>query len=151
MKPFAFLSLLVDILGLRLRDQIALDERVRHIRATTWIALLAAIWASYFNLHTDGMHALGAVESVAVVLMLLPATLLGSKPRFVGIAESLMLMSTVTILGALIVFGGVYSTGVLWVFTAPFMAFFIAGQRQGWCFSACFLVAIAIYLAWVAP
>ena len=151
MKPSAFLRLLVDILGLRLRDQIALDQRVRHIRATTWIALLAAIWASYFNLHTDGMHALGMVELAAVVLMLLPATWLSNQPDFVGVAESLMLMSTVAILGALIVFGGVSSTGVLWVFTAPFMAFFITGQRKGWWFSACFVAAIAIYLAWIAP
>lgn len=151
MKPQAFFSLLVYVLGLRLKDKIPLNQRVRHIRVTTWIALLAATWASYYNLHTDGMHALGVVESVAVVLMLLPATLLGSKTRFVGIAESLMLLSTVTILGALIVFGGVYSTGMLWVFTAPFMAFFIAGQRKGWWFSIGFLVVIAIYLAWVAP
>ncbi len=151
MKPFAFLSLLVDILGLRLRDRIALDERVRHIRVTTWIALLAAIWASYFNLHIDGMHALGTVELVAVVLLLMPATWLSNKPDFVGVAESLMLISTVAILGALIVYGGVSSTGVLWVFTAPFMAFFITGQRKGWWFSVCFIAAIAIYLAWVAP
>ena len=115
MKPYAFLSLLVDVLGLRLKDQIALDERVRHIRVTTWIALLAAIWASYFNLHRDGMHALGFVELAAVVLLLMPATWLSNKPDFVGVAESLMLISTVAILGALIVFGGVSSTGVLWV------------------------------------
>jgi diguanylate cyclase (GGDEF)-like protein len=151
MKPYAFLSLLVDILGLRLKDQIALDERVRHIRVTTWIALLAAIWASYFNLNRDGMHALGAVELGAVVLLLLPATWLSNKPAYVGVAENLMLMSTVAILGALIVFGGVSSTGVLWVFSAPFMAFFITGQRRGWWFSVCFIAAIAIYLAWLAP
>jgi hypothetical protein len=144
MKPYAILSLLVDVLGLRLKDQIALDERVRHIRVTTWITLLAAIVASYFNLHRDGMHALGYVELAAVVVLLLPATWLSHKPAFVGVAESLMLMSTVAILGALIVFGGVSNTGVLWVFTAPFMAFFIAGQRKGWWFSVCFVAAIAI-------
>ena len=94
LKPQAFLGLLVYILGLRLKDKIPLNQRVRHIRVTTWIALLAAIWASYFNLHTDGMHALGAVESVAVVLMLLPATWLGSKPRLVGVAESFPLASS---------------------------------------------------------
>ncbi len=151
MKPYAVLSLLVDVLGLRLRDQIALDERVRHIRATTWIALLAATAASYFNLHTPDMQALGWVELAAVLLLLLPAALLSHKPRFVGVAESLMLLSTVAILGALIVLGGVFSTGVLWVFTAPFMAFFIAGQRKGWWFSAGFVAVIAIYLAWIAP
>ena len=151
MKRYAVLRLLGDVLGLRLKDHIALDERVRHIRVTTWIALVAAIVASYFNLNRDGMHALGTVELTAVVLLLFPATWLSYKPAFVGVAESLMLMSTVAILGALIVYGGVSSTGVLWVFTAPFMAFFITGQRKGWWFSICFIAAIAIYLAWVAP
>ena len=151
MNPTAMLKLLVHILGLRLRDQIALDERVRHIRATTWIALLAAAGAAYFNLHTEGMHALGYVELVAVIFLLLPATWLSDKPLFVGVAESLMLLSTVCILGALIVYGGIASTGVLWVFTAPFVAFFITGQRKGWWFSGCFIAAIAIYLAWIAP
>jgi diguanylate cyclase (GGDEF)-like protein len=112
---------------------------------------LAAIWAAYFNLHTDGMRALGAVELAAVLLLLVPATWLSNKPQLVGVAENLMLVSTVTILGALIVFGGVSSTGVLWVFTAPFMAFFITGQRRGWWFSTCFAAGIAVYLAWVAP
>ena len=151
MKLQAAGNLLIEILGLRLKDQIALDERVRHIRATTWIALVGGIVATGFNLQAPGMQALGLVELCAVLLFLLPAVWLSDKPEQVGVAETLMLMATVLILGGLIVFGGVAGTGTLWVFTAPFMAFFLAGQRRGWWYSTGFIAGIAIYLAWVAP
>ena len=151
MKLQAASNLFIDILGLRLKDQIALDERVRHIRATAWIALVGGVVATCFNLLTPGMRALGAVELCAVLLFLAPATWLSDKPDQVGVAETLMLMATVLILGGLIVFGGVAGTGALWVFTAPFMAFFLAGQRRGWWYSTGFIAGVAIYLAWVAP
>ena len=151
MKLQAASNLFIDILGLRLKDQIALDERVRHIRATAWIALVGGVVATCFNLLTPGMRALGAVELCAVLFFLAPATWLSDKPDQVGVAETLMLMATVLILGGLIVFGGVAGTGALWVFTAPFMAFFLAGQRRGWWYSTGFIAGVAIYLAWVAP
>jgi len=145
------LKLLVDLLGLRLKDKIALEERVRHIRATAWIALLVGAAFALFNLLTEGMLALGLVELTAVLLCLLPALWLSHSPERVGIAESLMLVAAVVILGGLIVFGGVAGTGVLWVFTAPFLAFFLAGQRRGWWYSAGFVAITAVYLRWVAP
>jgi diguanylate cyclase len=144
-------KLLIDLLGLRLKDQIALEERMRHIQATAWIALVVGAAFSAFNLHTDGMLGLGLVELAAVLLCLLPALWLSHKPGRVGMAESLMLVAAVAILGGLIVFGGVAGTGVLWVFLAPFLAFFLAGQRRGWWYSAGFIAIAAIYLHWLAP
>jgi hypothetical protein len=93
-------NFLTDILGLRLKDQIALDERVRHIRATTWLALVGGVAATCFNLQAPGMRALGLVELCAVLLFLLPAVWLSDKPDQMGVAETLMLMATVHILGA---------------------------------------------------
>jgi diguanylate cyclase len=145
------IKLLIDLLGLRLRDHIALEERVRHIRATAWIALLTGAAFALFNMLTEGMLALGLVELAAVVLCLLPALWLSHNPLQVGKAETLMLIAVVAILGGLIVFGGVAGTGVLWVFTAPFLAFFLAGQRRGWWYSAGFIALAAVYLRWVAP
>ncbi len=145
------IKLLADLLGLRLKDRIALEERLRHIRATAWIALLASGAFSLFNLLTEGMLVLGLVELAAVLLCLLPAVWLSHQPHRVAMAESLMLVAAVAILGGLIVFGGVAGTGVLWVFTAPFLAFFLAGQRRGWWYSLGFIAATASYLLWVAP
>lgn len=144
-------KLLVDILGLRLKDQIAVEERVRHVGATAWIALVVGASFALFNLLTKGMLALGLVELGAVLLCLLPAVWLSNQPQQVALAEALMLIAAVVILGALIVFGGVSGTGVLWVFTAPFVAFFLAGQRRGWWYSLGFIAATAVYLGWVAP
>jgi diguanylate cyclase (GGDEF)-like protein len=144
-------KLLVDLLGVRLRDQIALEERVRHVGATAWIALVVGASFALFNLLTPGMLALGLVELAAVLLCLLPAVWLSYSLQHVGQAESLMLLASVVILGGLIVFGGVSGTGVLWVFTAPFVAFFLAGQRRGWWYSAGFIAATAVYLVWLAP
>jgi diguanylate cyclase (GGDEF)-like protein len=144
-------KLLVDILGLRLRDHIAVEERIRHVRATAWIALLTSASFALFNLLTPSMLALGMVELFAVLACLLPAVWLSYQPHRVSLAESLMLVAAVLILGALIVFGGVGGTGVLWVFTAPFMAFFLSGQRRGWWYSLGFISATAIYQRWLAP
>jgi diguanylate cyclase len=144
-------KLLVNILGLRLKDKIALEERVRHVGATAWIALVVGAAFSLFNLLTEGMLALGLVELGAVLLCLLPAVWLSSRPTHVQSAETLMLLAAVVILGGLIVFGGVAGTGVLWVFTAPFLAFFLAGQRRGWWYSTGFIAAAALYLGWLAP
>ena len=144
-------QLLRGMLGLQLKDQIALEERQRHIRTTAWIALVAGLVFALFNILTERMLTLGLVELAAVLLCLLPAVWLSDKPRFVGAAESLMLVAAVVILGSLIVFGGVAGTGVLWVFTAPFVAFFLAGQRRGWWYSGGFVAGVALYLGWLAP
>lgn len=145
------MKFLVDLLGLRLKDQIALEERLGHVRTTAWIALVVSSLFGVFNLLTPGMLALGLLEMAAATVLLAPAVLLSGRPAYVGYAESLMLMASVIILGGLIVLGGVAGTGVLWVFSAPFAAFFLAGQRRGWWYSMGFVVAVAIYLFWGAP
>jgi diguanylate cyclase (GGDEF)-like protein len=144
-------NLLRGILGLQLKDQIALEERQRHIHTTAWIALVTGLVFALFNILTERMLALGLVELAAVVLCLLPAVWLSNQPRYVGAAEALMLVATVVILGSLLVLGGVAGTGVLWVFTAPFVAFFLAGQRRGWWYSGAFVAGVAMYLGWLAP
>ena len=60
-------------------------------------------------------------------------------------------IAAVVILGGLIAFGGVSGTGVLSVYIAPFLAFFLAGQRRGWWYSTGFIAATAIYLGWLTP
>jgi hypothetical protein len=88
-----------------------LDSRARQARSTAVIGLVVGFAFSLFNVFTPGMIALGLTELAAVLFLLLPAALICNKPAWVGTAEGLITAATATILGALIVFGGVEGTG----------------------------------------
>jgi len=127
------------------------DERVRQIRVATAIGSLVGLAFSVFNIVTDGMMALGLIELGSVLLLIVPAIAISRIPRWVSLSESLLLLAAIIIFGALVVHGGIEGTGILWVYTLPFLAFFLKGQCLGWRYSAAFLVLTAIYLLWLAP
>jgi signal transduction histidine kinase/CheY-like chemotaxis protein len=137
--------LMRGILGPKLNDVIGLDERVSHVRAATAIGIVVGLLFSIFNIVTEGMLALGLTELAAVVFLLGPAAALSRTPERVIWAESLLLLSALVIFGALIVFGGIEGTGLFWVYTAPFLAFFLKGQRQGWWYSLGFTALVTLY------
>lgn len=60
-------SAVVDVLGLRLKDVVGFDERVRNVRATATIGMLVGAVFSVFNILTPGMLSLGLTELAAVV------------------------------------------------------------------------------------
>lgn len=120
-------------------------ERPRQVRAGSVIGLVFGLLFAVFNLLTPGQMVLGCVELAAVLLLVAPATLFSASPHRVGLAENLLLVSAVVIFGALIVLGGVEGTGLYWVFTVPFLAFFLKGQRLGWLISAGFLGLVTVY------
>ena len=122
-----------------------LDSRARQARSTAVIGLVVGFAFSLFNVFTPGMLALGLTELAAVLFLLLPAALICNKPAWVGTAEGLITAATATILGALIVFGGVEGTGLFWAYLAPFLAFFLKGQKLGWRYSVSFLVLVVLY------
>jgi len=124
---------------------IGLNSRARQARATSGIGIAVGLVFSVFNLLTPGMLVLGCVELAAVVLLLTPAMLLSQWPRWIDLSEHLITVATATILGALIVLGGVEGTGLYWAYLAPFLAFFLKGQQRGWRYSLIFLAAVAAY------
>jgi signal transduction histidine kinase/ActR/RegA family two-component response regulator len=130
---------------------ITLPERVDQIRVASYIGLVVGFLFSLFNLLTPGMFALGVAELCAVLFLVAPAAVLCASASTVALAESLLLLATFVIFGALIVFGGVGGTGVFWVFTVPFLVFFIKGQRVAWGFSMAFWVLALGYLFVLAP
>lgn len=138
-----------DLPGATLPQAIGLEERASHVRAASTIGIVFASLFSVFNMLTEGMLALGMVELAAVLLLLVPSAVLSRTPRWIHIAENLLLLSAVAIFGALVVFGGVEGTGLFWVYTVPFLAFFLKGQRRGWWCSLGFLTLMAVYLVWV--
>jgi signal transduction histidine kinase len=124
---------------------IGLDERARHVRAASTIGLVVASFFSVFNLLTPGFLVLGLIELAAVLLLVAPAVVLSNTQSRVTVAETLLLLSAGVIFGALIVTGGIEGTGLFWVYTLPFLAFFLKGQRQGWLYGVAFLSLVTLY------
>lgn len=128
-----------------------LHERADQARATATIGLVVGSIFSVFNLLTPGQWALGLAELFSVLVFVLPAALCARRPDKIDLAETLLLLATGTIFGALVVFGGVAGTGIFWVYTAPFVAFFLKGQRGAWAFCLGLWVLVGLYLLWLAP
>ena len=63
----------------------------------------------------------------------------------------LLLLACLLGVAALLVLGGLAGSGVLWAFAAPFVSFFLAGQRRGWRYSVGFALASILYLGTLAP
>lgn len=128
-----------------------LNERADQARATATIGLVVGSIFSVFNLLTPGQWALGLAELFSVLVFVLPASLCARRPDKIAHAEVLLLLATGTIFGALVVFGGVAGTGIFWVYTAPFVAFFIKGKRGAWAFCLSLWALVGLYLLWLAP
>lgn len=136
--------ILVDVFGFQIQDKIAIEKRTRQVTAVTIIGIAFGFLFSLFNLFTPNMRTLGIAELVAVSI-LLPAAVLGRKANYVAAAEDLVMLSTLCFVGALILFGGIEGTGLFWVYTAPFLAFFLKGQRLGWWYSIALLIIVVFY------
>ncbi len=130
---------------------IAPSERGSQVRAASMVGLAAVLLFSVFNLMTEGMQVLGLIELAATLLLVMPAAVMSGTPERVGRAENMLLLSAVVIFGSLVVIGGVEETGLFWVFTLPFLAFFLKGLRLGWTVSVAFVAAVALYLFVVSP
>lgn len=137
----------VQMLGLRMGYLAGRPERMGHVRITAGLGILIGTVFSVFNMLTPGMASLGIVELAAVLFLLLPAAYLNRTPDGVVAAETLVLLGGFTIFGALIVFGGIEGTGLFWIYAAPFVAFFLKGQRQGWWYSLGFGAMVGLYFA----
>ena len=134
-----------DILGLHLQGHMETDERQRQVRITGWMGIFVGSTFSIFNMLTPGMATLGHVELAAVIFLLVPAIKLARQPRWVDLAEGLMLGAALVILSGLVVFGGIEGTGLYWTYTAPFVAFFLKGQKQGWWYGSAFVLLAGVY------
>lgn len=129
----------------------SLRERAARVRVASGIGMAVGSLFGLFNLLTPGQAALGWSELAAVVFFVVPAWLLGRDQSQVFWAELCLILSSYAIFGSLIVFGGVGGTGIYWVYTVPFLAFFIKEQREGWVYSLGFVALVLVYLVWFAP
>ncbi|MCX7193163.1 MAG: EAL domain-containing protein [Proteobacteria bacterium] len=104
------------------------------------------------NLFVFGYPQLGIAEGVCASL-LLPVFVLPRYDEWVSFSERLILIYGILITVALAVFGGLEGSGILWVFTFPFLAFLLKGQRSGWlyCFVWIAVMSAALRLAFLVP
>lgn len=144
-------ALLADSLGFRLNYLPGPEERSGHIQVATVIGIAVVFPFALLNIYAYDMVPLGQAEMFAVFFLLGPAAALGRYPALVGLAETLIVLATLVILVALMLFGGVEGTGIFWVYTAPFLFFFLKDQRQGWWYSLLFIGVAALYLRVIGP
>jgi signal transduction histidine kinase len=146
-----FAALLSDIAGSHLVGEMELEQRVRHVRATSAICIVCAVAFSTFNISDAATRLLGYAELASLVLFFAPAALLVNRPQKIQAAERLLMLGALWISSALIVLGGVQGTGLFWVYSVPFLAFFIKGQRRGWRYSLAFFAWHIACLTLLAP
>ena len=123
-----------------------MPERAAQAQATSLIGMVVGSIFSVFNMLTPGMFWLGVVELSGVVFFVMPAAYLCRYTDKVPLSETLLMFATGVIFGSLVVFGGIGGTGIYWVFTAPFVAFFIKNQRPAWIFSGGLWLLTGAYL-----
>ena len=124
-------SLLVYLLGLRGSSAVVSTERGQHLLTALAIGLPLSLAFALFN-YAAGFHALALVEAAASLLLLPALWLQRGGARLMNAAEWLALAWGATISLALVVFGGVEGSGVLWAFAFPFLAFFLKPQGTAW-------------------
>ena len=128
----SLLVYLLYLLGLRGSSAVVSTERGQHLLTALAIGLPLSLAFALFN-YAAGFHALALVEAAASLLLLLPALWLQrGGARLMNAAEWLALAWGATISLALVVFGGVEGSGVLWAFAFPFLAFFLKPQGTAW-------------------
>lgn len=119
---------------------LTVDERRRQLLISILIAWPVTVVFSVFNF-VEGFKALSAIELSASVLLLVAVWLQAHGDKWVSVAEWLGLTWGGSITVALVLYGGIDGTGVLWIFAMPFFAFFLKGQRVGWIFSVLWIAA----------
>ena len=127
----SLLVYLLYLLGLRGSSAVVSTERGQHLLTALAIGLPLSLAFALFN-YAAGFHALALVEAAASLLLLPALWLQRGGARLMNAAEWLALAWGATISLALVVFGGVEGSGVLWAFACPFLAFFLKPQGTAW-------------------
>lgn len=94
------------------------------MRVASTIGLVVGGLFAVFNLLKPGQLVLGLIELAAVLFLVMPSVVLSRQSGRVERAETLLLLASGVIFGALIVTGGTQGTGLFWIYTVPFLAFF---------------------------
>ena len=118
-------------LGLTGKEVASHSQRCNYLRISVNIALPATLIFAAFNI-LSGLYTLATIEFLSGVIFLLPTFWLRKSPSGLSISEYLVLLYGLSITSALVIYGGIAGSGILWIFAFPFLAFLLKGQRIGW-------------------
>lgn len=137
---------ILHLLGVGEEQVLTSVERRHQVATAIIVGMPVGIGFVFFN-YSLGFVRLACLEGIASIFLLLAAYLLSARERWLALAEWLTLVWGGMVTTALVVFGGVEGSGVLWIFAFPFLAFFIKGQRLGWWVSVSWVLLCALALA----
>jgi len=124
---------------------IAIEERAKVLERVLLITIPIILTFAVFN-YSYNFIQLASVQMESL-LLILPAWLLARRVALVPVAEFLSLLGAALVLLYLIYDGGIGGLGFIWGWLFPFIAFYIAGIRQGWYWCIGFLtIASAILM-----
>lgn len=114
-------------------------QRDRGLAAAVTAALLVLIYAG-LNFFLNDFPQFAWVLSGCLIFLLVPSAYLLLRRQKNQFAIGLLLLAIAIVLSSLKVLGGDEGTGGYWIYSFPFVAFFVAGQRSGWYWSLGFLL-----------
>ncbi|TDK63489.1 putative bifunctional diguanylate cyclase/phosphodiesterase [Sapientia aquatica] len=139
------IPVLVDFFGYGSDEEIEVEKRIWLVTVFALIGIVFGLINALFNLSIGSMALLGEIELAIVVLGVIPTLIIGRMPTLIGVAEAMLMISMMIAAAVLIGFGGPDGTGLYWIYSAPFLGFFLKGQRIGWWYSLGLLLVASIY------
>ena len=136
-----FLARVRHLFGVDVPQLLSAAERREQIMTSIAIGLPVTALFAVFNA-IEGFTYLAVAEAVGVTLLPVAVLLQRHDERGINLAEWLVIAWGATVTTALAVFGGVEGTGVLWIFSFPFLAFFLKGQMTAWVVSLAWVVTV---------
>ncbi|MCF7821256.1 MAG: EAL domain-containing protein [Mariprofundaceae bacterium] len=118
---------------------IAIEQRGKVLANVLNITIPIIITFSLFNFFYS--YTALAIVQLASLLLVVPAWLLARRATMLAASEFLALFSVAVVLLYLIYDGGIAGLGFIWGWLFPFIAFYVAGIRQGWYWCIGFLTA----------
>lgn len=140
------MNFFLKLIGYNIREVASVRERQGFAIISAKIALPVSILFAGLNYYAYGYNQLALIELSVSLLFLLPALWLSMHERWILLTETLVMAYGFAITLALAVFGGREGSGVLWVYTFPFLAFLIKGQRIGWLICMAWIAAMTLAL-----
>ncbi|MFA7383189.1 MAG: bifunctional diguanylate cyclase/phosphodiesterase [Desulfurivibrionaceae bacterium] len=131
-----------DLFGINPDTNIDPQERGKDIRLACGLGFPVVVFFAIFNLVNDYLL-LGVMEAASAFIFLPPAYEMSRKERMLLPSEIMVMLCATVIYTVLYHLGGIEGTGIYWIFSMPFIAFFVTGQQRGWLWS---LVILSLLL-----
>ncbi|MDE2427437.1 MAG: EAL domain-containing protein [Burkholderiales bacterium] len=134
------------LLGLVKKEAPRFEERRHFIRLVIGISFSLVLILAVANYAFLGFQGLGMMQIALALFLLLPATMLTQSEHLIPWTEFAIVSFWMGISLSDGWFGGALGSGILWCYTFPFLAFWVAGQKNGLRWSVLWVMAMALVL-----